>query len=54
MLVVYRGIERETYSCTPNCEKRITLGDGTAYFEAVIGQTVTRNGAAQAGAQPAK
>src|SRR5689334_137883 len=24
---IYRGVERETYSCTPNCERRITLGD---------------------------
>ena len=24
---VYRGMERETYSCTPDCERRITLGD---------------------------
>ncbi len=54
VLVLYRGIERETYDCTPKCEKRITLGDGTAFFEAVIGQTVTRNGAAQGSAQPAK
>ena len=54
VLVVYRGIDRETYDCTPKCEKRITLGDGSAFFDAVIGQTVIRNGAAQAGAQPAK
>jgi hypothetical protein len=26
-MTVYRGAERETYSCTPNCERRITLGD---------------------------
>src|SRR5215210_6734556 len=26
---VYRGVNRETYSCTPNCERRITLGDST-------------------------
>ncbi len=32
VVVVYRGIERETYSCTPNCERRITLGDSAAYF----------------------
>ena len=25
---VYRGMERETYSCAPNCERRITLGIG--------------------------
>jgi Flp pilus assembly secretin CpaC len=54
VLVVYRGIERETYDCTPKCEKRITLGDGMTYFEVVLGQTVTRNGAAQGSAQPAK
>jgi putative type II/III system pilus formation protein len=28
VVVMYRGIERETYSCTPVCERRITLGDG--------------------------
>jgi hypothetical protein len=32
VVVVYRGIERETYSCSPNCERRITLGDTPAYF----------------------
>ena len=28
VVVVYRGVERETYSCTPVCERRLTLGDG--------------------------
>ena len=32
IVVVYRGVERETYSCTPNCERRITLGDGDTYL----------------------
>ena len=27
VVVVYRGIERESYSCMPDCERRITLGD---------------------------
>ena len=26
-LVVYRGMQRETYSCAPICEPRVTLGD---------------------------
>ena len=26
-VVVYRGVDRETYSCTPDCSPRITLGD---------------------------
>jgi hypothetical protein len=45
-VVVYRGDTRQSYSCTPNCEPRITLGDTPEYFEAVIGQTGVRNGRA--------
>src|SRR5436190_23339047 len=52
IVIVYRGVERETYSCTPNCERRITLGDSNTYFDAVLGQTGTRNGQAQQGAPP--
>jgi Flp pilus assembly secretin CpaC len=40
---VYRGAERETYSCTPNCERRITLGDSAGYFTAIAGQADARN-----------
>jgi Flp pilus assembly secretin CpaC len=43
---VYRGIQRETYSCTPNCERRITLGDSADYFTATIGQSGVRDGQA--------
>src|SRR6185436_626773 len=32
VVVVYRGIERESYSCAPKCERRITLGDSAAYL----------------------
>src|SRR3954469_20826717 len=46
---VYRGVQRETYSCTPNCERRITLGDSADYFGATVGQSEARNGAASAG-----
>jgi hypothetical protein len=47
IVVVYKGAERETYSCTPECQRRITLGDGTAYFDATIGQTDLRSDKAQ-------
>ncbi len=51
---VYRGIQRETYSCTPNCERRITLGDSADYFTATIGQSGVRDGQASgAGARAA-
>jgi hypothetical protein len=46
-LVVYRGLERESYSCSPHCERRITLGDGTTFFNTTLGQTGTRNSQAQ-------
>jgi Flp pilus assembly secretin CpaC len=39
LVVVYRGVDRESYSCTPNCERRVTLGDTQAYFAATLGQT---------------
>ncbi len=48
-VVVYRGVERESYSCAPKCERRITLGDTPPYFEATIGQTGARNSQAAAG-----
>jgi hypothetical protein len=53
-VVVYRGVERETYNCTPICERRIMLGDTAAYFDTAVNQTGNRNGLAQAVGQPAK
>src|SRR6185295_380587 len=47
---VYRGVLRETYSCTPNCERRITLGDSADYFAATISQSDARSGAASSSA----
>jgi Flp pilus assembly secretin CpaC len=43
-VVVYRGTERESYSCMPKCERRITLGDNTDYFAATLGQSGARTG----------
>ena len=47
MIVVYKGIDRETYSCAPNCEHRITLGDSQSYFAGVLGQSGARVGQGQ-------
>ena len=52
MVVVYKGVERETYSCATNCERRITLGDAPAYFNANLAESGARNGQAQTSAQP--
>ncbi len=54
VVVVYKGIERESYSCMPTCERRITLGDSPAFFEAAISQTAARSSMAQGAVQAAK
>lgn len=38
VITVYRGVDRESYSCTPICQRRITLGDGEGYFKSVMDQ----------------
>jgi Flp pilus assembly secretin CpaC len=43
---VYRGVERETYSCTPKCERRITLGDSAGFFTQTVTQSDARSGLA--------
>ncbi len=48
LVVVYKGIERETYSCAPECERRITLGDSAPYFATALSQSGSRTGQAQA------
>jgi Flp pilus assembly secretin CpaC len=46
-VVVYRGTARESYSCAPDCERRITLGDTPEYFDATITQAGSRTSKAQ-------
>lgn len=47
VVVLYRGLERESYSCTPRCERRITLGDAQEYFNATLNQSTNRTLRAQ-------
>jgi len=49
LVVVYRGVDRESYSCAPECEPRVTLGDANKYFTSTLAQTTSRNGSAQSG-----
>ncbi|MGL5165620.1 MAG: pilus assembly protein N-terminal domain-containing protein [Afipia sp.] len=44
LVTVFRGVERESYSCTPTCQRRVTLGDGEAYFSQTMGQAGTFSG----------
>jgi hypothetical protein len=43
VVVVQRGLERESYSCTPNCQPSILLGDANKYFGETSGQAGQRN-----------
>jgi Flp pilus assembly secretin CpaC len=47
VVTMYKGVNRESYSCVPECSPRITLGDSAAFFGATMGQTGARNGLAQ-------
>jgi Flp pilus assembly secretin CpaC len=51
VVFVYRGMNRESYSCAPSCERRITLGDGPEFFSQTLAQSTTRAAQAQ-GAAP--
>lgn len=48
IVVVYRGIERETYSCSPKCEPRVTVGDNAQFFTRNLSQTTTLSNQAAA------
>jgi len=43
VLTVQRGMERESYSCTPTCQPSAQLGDGQKYFGDVGAQATSRN-----------
>ena len=54
LVTVYRGIERESYSCLPVCQRRVTLGDSDAYFNNTMNQagSLSNNASGGAGAKP--
>jgi putative type II/III system pilus formation protein len=53
-VTIYRGVERETWSCVPNCERSIMLGDSQTYFDTAVGQIGTRNGTSTGTGTPTK
>ncbi|ACL57774.1 pilus assembly protein N-terminal domain-containing protein [Methylobacterium nodulans] len=46
VVTVQRGLERESYSCTPACQPSVQLGDAQRYFSEVSSQAGQRNGLA--------
>ena len=43
VLTVWRGVDRETWSCAPRCERSIMLGDAPEFFDSAVKQTEARN-----------
>lgn len=42
IITVQRGLERESYSCTPNCQPSVQLGDAQKYFTDASNQAEQR------------
>ena len=51
LVTVYRGVERESYSCMPICQRRVTLGDGETYFKSTMDQAGSLSGQASGAAK---
>src|ERR1700719_1252996 len=53
LVTIYRGVDRESYSCMPICQRRITLGDGENYFKSAMDQAGTLSSQASGSAAAA-
>src|SRR3981081_2888070 len=49
IVTVHRGIERESYSCMPVCQPRITLGDSERFFKSTLDQAGALSGSGAGG-----
>jgi hypothetical protein len=54
VVTIYRGVERASYSCMPICQRRVTLGDGEAFFRAAAEQVGALSGQASSAAAAGK
>ena len=50
-VTVYRGTQRETLHCAPNCETPLVVGDAPDYFEALAKEIRTKQAISQASAE---
>ena len=46
LVTIYRGVDRESWSCMPTCQRRVTLGDSDGYFKSTIDQAGNLSGQA--------
>ncbi|MEM7192722.1 MAG: pilus assembly protein N-terminal domain-containing protein [Pseudomonadota bacterium] len=50
-VTVHRGVKRETYHCTPNCETPLVIGDTEGYFDRVAKEIRNKQGIGQSSAE---
>ena len=53
-VTVYRGAERATLHCAPNCTPPLVIGDGPDHFEDISKQIKTKQGISQTSAEGTK
>ncbi len=53
-VTVYRGTQRETLHCEPDCETALMIGDAPSYFEAIAKEIKTKQAIGQSSAEGAK
>lgn len=41
-VVLYRGVDRESYNCAPECQPRAVLGDSLMFFARTLGASSLR------------
>ena len=42
IVVVYKGVDRESYSCSPDCQPRMVLGDSAQFFASTLALSTAR------------
>jgi Flp pilus assembly secretin CpaC len=50
LVTVFKDVERESYSCALDCQRRLMLGDSPAYFTSILSQDASGSGQAQTSA----
>jgi len=50
-VTLYRGTNRETLHCSPNCERPLVIGDAPDYFDSLAKEIRTKQGISQASAE---
>jgi Flp pilus assembly secretin CpaC len=47
-----KGAARQSYSCTPNCESQIVIGDETAFYDNATKQAAAKTKFSESGSEP--